>query len=829
MQGKSISGYTLQRPLGTGGMAEVWYAENKIGKKAAVKLLLPKLCQDENVKSRFITEAEVMVKLEHPNIRQVYDYGDIDGRPAIVMEYLDGDDLKSLMKRGKRFTEEELEHWWNQLVDALNYTHQKGIIHRDIKPGNIFVLRDGNIKLLDFGIAKVRESISSTQTGQKLGTLMYMSPEQVKDSKHIDYHTDAYSLAVTYVHLLTGRKPYDSDTSSDFEISEQIVYKPLDLSGLPAKWRGFLTPYLYKEPDKRPELRYFESIASEEKPVMDEDEGTIIDTGEPVLQLNETGLWDSGHETPKPVTPSNPQPKKTTPSETPATLSPKPEDTTPAQPKSKKGLWIGLGIAAAVVLLVLLVKPKKEEPLVIDSDTEAYNACYSVADYRAYLSDYGRNAKHYADAKAFVDQYVADSIAEAQQAIAAAQAMQQADADAQAQLEAEQKEDAAYRKCTTIAACNSYLKAYPDGRYVAEVKAKKAELEEKQREDEYEEEPTKPSVGSETPEQCYDKGDEYYDAKNYTEAAKWYRKAAEQGYADAQCDLGYLYDQGLGVTKNYTEAVKWYRKAAEQGSKTAQCNLGYMYEEGLGVTRNYSEAMKWYRKAADQGYARGEFSVGYLYESGKGVSQDYSEAAYWYRKAADQGYAAAQCNLGLLYDNGDGVPQNYFEAVKWYRKAADNGNVAAQCNLGYMYEMGRGVSKSYTDAVKWYRKAADNGQARGQCNLGYMYEEGLGVTQSFTEAVKWYRKAAEQGYARAQCNLGYMYSKGRGVAQSDAEAVKWYRKAANQGHDRAQYNLALKYYYGEGVAQDKAEAKKWFQKAAAQGYEDAIENLETMF
>ena len=257
MQDKTINGFTLQHLLGTGGMAEVWYAENKIGKKAAVKILLPKLCADENVKSRVYTEAKVMVELDHPNIRQVYDYGDIDDRPAIVMEYLEGDDLKTKMKRGQHFTDEELKRWWNQLVDALNYTHQKGIVHRDIKPGNIFVDRKGNIKLLDFGIAKVRESIGSTQTGQKLGTLMYMSPEQVLDSKHVDYRTDIYSLAVTFVHLITGKRPYDSDTSSDFEISEQIVRKPMDLSALPEMWQNFLTPYLEKDAAKRPALQQF--------------------------------------------------------------------------------------------------------------------------------------------------------------------------------------------------------------------------------------------------------------------------------------------------------------------------------------------------------------------------------------------------------------------------------------------------------------------------------------------------------------------------------------------------------------------------------------------
>jgi len=276
MQGKTVNGYILQSLLGTGGMAEVWVAENRIGKKASVKVLLPKLCDDKNVISRFLTEAKIMVELDHRNIRQVYDYGDVDGRPCIIMEYLDGDDLKSRMKRGQRFTEEELEKWWNQLADALNYTHAKGIIHRDIKPGNIFVTRDGDIKLLDFGIAKIRESISSTQTGQKIGTLMYMSPEQVKDSKHIDYHTDIYSLAVTFVHLLSGKKPYDSDTSSDFEISEQIVYHPLDLNGLPEKWKLFLEPYLNKDPQARPDLKMFASpVANPEPKSSFDDEATV--------------------------------------------------------------------------------------------------------------------------------------------------------------------------------------------------------------------------------------------------------------------------------------------------------------------------------------------------------------------------------------------------------------------------------------------------------------------------------------------------------------------------------------------------------------------------
>ena len=259
MKGKSINGFELKRPLGKGGMAEVWYAENKLGKKAAVKMLLPGLSNDESIVNRFRKEAEIMVALEHPNIRHVYDYGDIDDSPAIVMEYLEGDDLKTLIKQGRHYSNADLIKWWDQMVQALNYTHALGVVHRDIKPSNIFIDTFGNVRLLDFGIAKNNDSGSGTMTGSTLGTRIYMSPEQVKDPKRVDYRTDLYSLAVTFVHLLTGEFPYDTSTASDFEIQLNIVTKPLDISGLPSGWRSLLSPYLEKDPDKRPALRPYPS------------------------------------------------------------------------------------------------------------------------------------------------------------------------------------------------------------------------------------------------------------------------------------------------------------------------------------------------------------------------------------------------------------------------------------------------------------------------------------------------------------------------------------------------------------------------------------------
>ena len=242
MQGKTINGFTLQRLLGVGGMAEVWYAESEIGMKAAVKILSEELSHNAQMKERFLNEAKVMVQLDHSNIRKVHGYGSIDGRPAIIMEYLDGSDLKTRMKQGQHFSNEELKRWWNQMVDALNYTHSMDIVHRDIKPSNILIDQKGNAKLLDFGIAKVADTTSGTLTGSTLGTRIYMSPEQVRDPKRLGTASDVYSLAVSFVHLLKGKAPYDSTTSSDYEIQVSIVTKPVDMSKVPAEWRDFLAP-----------------------------------------------------------------------------------------------------------------------------------------------------------------------------------------------------------------------------------------------------------------------------------------------------------------------------------------------------------------------------------------------------------------------------------------------------------------------------------------------------------------------------------------------------------------------------------------------------------
>ena len=144
-----------------------------------------------------------------------------------------------------------------------------------------------------------------------------------------------------------------------------------------------------------------------------------------------------------------------------------------------------------------------------------------------------------------------------------------------------------------------------------------------------------------------------------------------------------IFQLGRAYNKNndFSSALTQYRKAADQGYALAQNNLGVLYRDGRGVAQNYAEAAKWFRKAADQGNAQAQTNLGAMYGTGRGVAKDYAQAVAWYRKAADQGNALGQYNLGAMYANGEGVAQNYAEAAKWYRKAADQGNAEAKNNL----------------------------------------------------------------------------------------------------------------------------------------------------
>ena len=308
------------------------------------------------------------------------------------------------------------------------------------------------------------------------------------------------------------------------------------------------------------------------------------------------------------------------------------------------------------------------------------------------------------------------------------------------------------------------------------------------------------------------------------------RLLAEQDDARAQIELGERYEEGRGgVIRDYEAAVALYRRAAEQGNALGQGNLGAMYANGWGVPQDDEIAVRWYRRAVQQGSTRAQNGLGSMHREGRGgLSQDDREAIRWFRLSAEQGYARGQNSLGWMYENGRGVVQDDEEAVRWYRRAADQGDSWAQAQLGFMYENGRGVREDEEDAARWYRRAAEQGNPWSQNSLGLAYEHGRGVRENHEEAAKWYRRAAEQGYSTAQTNLGLAYQYGRGVQRDHEEAVQWYRRAADAGHARGQYRLGLMYENGRGVERDRVEAVHWYRLAAEQGDADAKGALDRL-
>jgi TPR repeat protein len=199
------------------------------------------------------------------------------------------------------------------------------------------------------------------------------------------------------------------------------------------------------------------------------------------------------------------------------------------------------------------------------------------------------------------------------------------------------------------------------------------------------------------------------------------RAKAEKGDVQSQFQLGRAFDTGgLGVAKDYTEAVKWYRKAAEGNLAVAQCNLGFCYYHGQGVAKDRVEAVRWFRKAADQNNDVAQYSLGVCYYDGQGVARDYVEAVRWFRKAAEQNHANAQCYLGFCYFHGKGVAKDYTEAVKWYRKAAEQNCVDAQNNLGACYYDGKGLAEDYVEAYKWILLAVGQGHESARKTMARM-------------------------------------------------------------------------------------------------------------
>jgi len=203
--------YEILEVIGTGGMAVVYKARcHRLNRLVAIKILKDEYTQDEEFRRRFHAESQAVAMLSHPNIVSVYDVSTADAADYIVMELIDGITLKQYMEKKGVLNWKETLHFAIQIAKALEHAHSRGIIHRDIKPHNVMVLKNGSVKVADFGIARVM-SKSNTLTKEALGSVHYISPEQAKGGR-VDNRSDIYSLGVVMYEMMTGRPPYDGES-----------------------------------------------------------------------------------------------------------------------------------------------------------------------------------------------------------------------------------------------------------------------------------------------------------------------------------------------------------------------------------------------------------------------------------------------------------------------------------------------------------------------------------------------------------------------------------------------------------------------------------------
>jgi len=244
--------YRLIKRIATGGMGEVWQAQDEvILRQVAIKILKQQYMGDPDFVERFRAEAKHAAMINHDGIANVYDYGEDDGSAYLVMELVPGESLSSILEREKTLPEQQVISMIAQTALALDAAHREGLVHRDIKPGNLLISPDGQVKITDFGIARVANQVSLTQTGQVMGTVQYLAPEQAT-GKPASASGDIYSLGIVAYEALAGKRPFKGETQMAIAMAQINETPPPLPEHIDAKLQKLIMDCMAKKPDQRP-------------------------------------------------------------------------------------------------------------------------------------------------------------------------------------------------------------------------------------------------------------------------------------------------------------------------------------------------------------------------------------------------------------------------------------------------------------------------------------------------------------------------------------------------------------------------------------------------
>ena len=341
--GQKLGDYEILGVLGAGGMGKVYKVRNTISDRVeAMKILLPNLADQKELADRFLREIKLLASLNHPNIAALRTALTLDNQLVMIMEYVDGVTLASRLQQGPVPVNDAV-YYIDQVLAALVYAHQANVVHRDIKPGNMMLTPDGVVKLMDFGIARPGNEAGMTITGTTLGSLNYMSPEQVK-GETVDARSDLYSVGLSLYEIVTGRLPFRGDSGYSLMVAQlqQAPEPPIVLRpDLPKPINDIILMVLAKEPEKR--FQSATAFRNALKSALPAGSAAAAGAGRSGIPSATTIFMDPT----QPMGTHSPAAPAYQPTQAASKIAPPP----PAAQKSHRGVWMALGGILVVAML----------------------------------------------------------------------------------------------------------------------------------------------------------------------------------------------------------------------------------------------------------------------------------------------------------------------------------------------------------------------------------------------------------------------------------------------------------------------------------------------
>ncbi len=778
--GYQLREYRIERRLGRGGFGNTYsaihehlnrlvaikeYAPNNHSARDASHRVAAATTEDEAVfewgLDRFLKEGRALEKFDHVNIVSVHDLFRELGTAYIVMEHIDGEPLSEMLERQTTLSESQIREHVLPLTDGLAEVHAAGLLHRDIKPGNIMVRANGIPVLIDFGSA--RQAVNAKS--RKLTAVVtdgYAPPEQYsEDPDSQTKATDIYALGAVLYRCVTGTTPRSAPArASDGRLITAVEAAENGYS------EGLLTAInealAIRTQDRPRDIAAFLKLVSL-------DAAEAIAAYLKLLDLERTeakGALDRGDY--EPVC------------------------------NGFRAL-AELGFASAQHYLGIMYYHGRGIP----QDRDQAVRWVTRAAERGHLMAQEALGHWYANGENVAhdrDQAVHWYTRAANQGSVSAKRKSEF-----LRMISRAEDGSGYAQ-------NQLGEMYRDGKGTPRDAARAEEW--------FTRAAQQGHVGAQLSlGKLYCWGDKGV-PEDRARGMKFIIESAESGHVQARFDLGQIY-QGRLLRGNENEALalKWLVSAAESRNPVAQAHLGSSLYHGRGIPRDRTRGVEYLTKAAEQGDVGAQYELGEIYHGGIGMENGDAQAVRWFTKAAEQGHIEAQFKLGRFHYEGVDVPKDEVQAIKWFTLADEQGHDDACLILEYIaaeqgdaqrqYEMGRMFDVEMRDernlnsfsGYKWYG----------------IFDEVMTIQSCEVLSEMWYRRAAEQGHAKAQRELGLQYADGGEFVEKDLEeATKWLSRAAAGGDASALYHLGVMYLRGEAVPQDATQAIKGVTRRAGE-------------